>query len=756
MIGVLEAGAIIMRGTTKGCTLELVAPLAAALLAACGGPPAGTTLVVSGSGVGAEAEALRRQVARFQASHPELVVTLRPSPDAADERHQAYVQWLAAGVPEPDVLQLDVIWTAEMAAAGWLLPLDGFAPDLGDVFPAARSAATFRGRTFGVPWFVDAGMLYWRKDLLTGPPTAIDDLVSAAARGRAAGAPQGLALELARYEGLVTVFLELCGAFGGELVDGSGAVLVDSEASVRALEWLRRALADGTVPEAALGWQEEQARLAFEDGRVPLMRNWPYAFALVARPPSRVAGKVGIAPMPAAPGGRPTAALGGAQLAINAHTRNPAAAWALVDYLTRPEQLLERAVITGELPPRESLFDDPALRAAVPLPLDEAREVLRAAVPRPVTPVYGEYSRALQVHLHRALTGQEEPRAALASAAREMRAAQDRLSAPPPEPGSGQRAVLLLLALGIAAGLVRLARGAPAAWRAVRDADRLGLAFVAPALGLVALVTVFPLVVTLGDSFFAHDLALPWRGHSFVGLANYRAALADERFWAALGHTALFVVVTVALELVLGLSFALLLDAVPRVRALARVGVLVPWALPTVVAALLWRFLFAGDTGLVNALLDAVGHAPVSWLTSPRAAWVPVILADVWKTTPFVALLLLAGLQGIDPSLHEAARVDGAGPLARLFWVTLPLLRPAFLVALVFRTIDALRVFDLVYVLTGGGPGTATEPLAQYAFTTLLVELRFGFGSALSVIIFILSFVLALAYVRLLSRGALA
>jgi ABC-type sugar transport system permease subunit len=147
--------------------------------------------------------------------------------------------------------------------------------------------------------------------------------------------------------------------------------------------------------------------------------------------------------------------------------------------------------------------------------------------------------------------------------------------------------------------------------------------------------------------------------------------------------------------------------------------------------------------------------APLVWFADATLAWVPIVLADVWKTTPFVALLLLAGLQNIDPELYESARVDGAGPVQRFLHVTLPLLRPAILVALVFRTLDAFRVFDLIFVLTGGGPGTATEPLAVYTFNTLLQDLRFGFGSALSIIVFVVTFVLAWVYVRLVGRDLL-
>jgi ABC-type sugar transport system permease subunit len=214
--------------------------------------------------------------------------------------------------------------------------------------------------------------------------------------------------------------------------------------------------------------------------------------------------------------------------------------------------------------------------------------------------------------------------------------------------------------------------------------------------------------------------------------------LRDGRFWGAMGHTVWFAAASVSLELVLGCVLALAMNRAFRGRALVRAAILIPWAIPTVVAALVWRFMFEGLEG---------------WLTHDTGAWVPIILADVWKTTPFVALLLLAGLQGIDPALYEAARIDGASAGRQFRHVTLPLLAPAILVALIFRTLDAFRVFDLVYVLTGGGPGTSTEPIALYTFNSLMHNLRFGYGSALSVVVFVVTFALALGYIRMLGAG---
>jgi multiple sugar transport system substrate-binding protein len=394
------------------------------LIIGCGGG-ARPTLTFSGSVVGEEAAVLRQQLARFREAHADIDLEIRPTPDAADERHQLYVQWLNGHAADPDVLQLDIVWTSEFAAAGWILPLERFHPKADQFFAAAVAADRWNGVTFALPWFVDVGMLYWRTDLLRGPPRSLEELTHAAIRARAEQrVPYGLVWTGARYEGLVTVFLEYLGAFGGEILDGTGRIAVDSESSVKALTEMRDAIyVERIVPSAALTWQEEQVRFAFQNGESLFMRNWPYAYAsLEDATESRVAGKFGVAPMPAGPGGRPTATLGGSQLAINAFSDQPDAAYALIEYLLEPDQMIERASKVGELPSRPSLYETTALAGALKIPPGDARRIIEQAVARPATPVYAQLSEVLQVSLHRALTRQQEPRAALAEAARSMRA----------------------------------------------------------------------------------------------------------------------------------------------------------------------------------------------------------------------------------------------------------------------------------------------------------------------------------------------
>ncbi len=416
---------------TRRCPAPSAFALLVILIAVYGctadaGPP---VLTVSGSALGLEAEILRRQLERFEASHPGVRVQVRVTPDAADTRRQLYVHWLYAHATDPDVLQLDVIWTPEFAAAGWLLPLDRFSPDAGAFFPAAIEANRWAGALYALPWFVDVGMLYWRTDLMSAPPATLEDLAASASAAVSSGATrQGFVWQGARYEGLVTVFLEHLTGFGGRILDEEGDVVADSDAAIRALTFMRDAIwSTGTSPSSVLAWQEEQTRFAFQNGDAAFMRNWPYAYGLLLdERTSRVAGRFDIAPMPAAPDGEPAATLGGSHLAINRYTDDPEGSWALLRFLTAPEQMIERAEVTGQLPARPALYDTDAIAAALPMDIAAARAIVDRAVPRPVTPIYSQLSEILQIALHRALTRQVDPSSALREAAAAVRVAIDR------------------------------------------------------------------------------------------------------------------------------------------------------------------------------------------------------------------------------------------------------------------------------------------------------------------------------------------
>src|SRR2546423_3881358 len=413
-------------------TLGLVA---CACVAACSSSSGKheTVLTFSGSALGAEGTLVAKQLKRFMQLNPDIRVELQRTPDDASQRHQLYVQWLNARVGNPSILQLDVVWTPEFAAAGWVLPLEKYGPTKSDFFPATITANTWAGKLYALPWFADVGLLYRRTDLVGAEPKSLEQMVSDArgAMGRRGGPRYGIVFQGARYEGLITGFVEYLGAFGGQIIDDKGEVVVNRPEAVRALEFMRNELYTWHVaPLDVLTWHEEEARFAFQNGNAVFMRNWPYPVpAMSDTAQSKVAGKFTVSPMPAsrlAPNGHSTAALGGAQLAINAYTEFPDAAYKLIAYLTAPEQMLERAQAVGQYPTRPALYDDPRLRGAIAIPLENARRAIESATPRPVTPIYTELSEILQIELHRALVRQAEPREALNSAAARINALIDR------------------------------------------------------------------------------------------------------------------------------------------------------------------------------------------------------------------------------------------------------------------------------------------------------------------------------------------
>lgn len=242
---------------------------------------------------------------------------------------------------------------------------------------------------------------------------------------------------------------------------------------------------------------------------------------------------------------------------------------------------------------------------------------------------------------------------------------------------------------------------------------------------------------------------------NFIGLEGYKKVINDGRVGLALANTVLFTSVSVFFELILGIGLALILNKAIFGQGLIRTTSLIPWAIPTAVAALMWGYLYNGSSGIVAHIFENIGLVDQSQdlLLSGTGAMISTILADVWKTTPYMALLLLAGLQNIPKSLYEAASIDGASKIQSFFRVTLPLLKPSILVALLFRTLDAFRVFDLIYVLTGGGPGGKTETLSIYAYKMMFAQTNFGYGSIVVVLMFLCVAVIAILFVKLLGTN---
>jgi multiple sugar transport system permease protein len=296
------------------------------------------------------------------------------------------------------------------------------------------------------------------------------------------------------------------------------------------------------------------------------------------------------------------------------------------------------------------------------------------------------------------------------------------------------------------AATARLGR-APTRRRYGRGERRLAAAMLSPAIVVIALVAAYPIGYAIWLSLNEYSVRVPGLSR-FAGFDNYSEALGSSEFWDAVVTTFLFTGLSVSLELAIGLGMALAMHEAFKGRALLRTVVLVPWAVLTVVSALTWRTMFEPNLGLAPQVLSTLGlpGADVVWLGESGYALAVMVLADVWKTAPFMALLLLAGLQVIPDDLHDAAKVDGATAWQRFVRITLPLLTPAILVALIFRTLDALRIFDLPFVLTRGANDTTT--LSLIAHQELTTNRLIGLGSAMAVLTFVIVMAVSFLYIR--------
>jgi ABC-type sugar transport system permease subunit len=280
-----------------------------------------------------------------------------------------------------------------------------------------------------------------------------------------------------------------------------------------------------------------------------------------------------------------------------------------------------------------------------------------------------------------------------------------------------------------------------------------GVLFVLPALLIILGIVLQPILSTFYLSFFDASLSKT-TSNVFIGLENYTELLTDETFWVTIWRTLYFTLVSVGLELILGLAIAQLISARPFGWKILRVALIIPWAVPTIVNGTMWRWIYNADYGALNGLLFAMGliNKYQPWLISPWKAMNLVILADVWHSMPFIALILQAAMATLPPELEEAAAVDGASAWQRFRLVRLPLLRGAILVALVIRTVEAFRVFDIIYVITAGGPAFGTVTIS---FLTYLETFSFGHvgrGAALSFLISAFTLLMALIYIRTLYR----
>jgi multiple sugar transport system substrate-binding protein len=349
-------------------------------------------------------------VKAFEKKHPNIKVKFKEMPTDTGTSHDQYVTMLSAQSSEIDVMDVDVIWPAEFAQAGYLQDLDRFIQrdniDMSQYIPGAVEAGNYNGKQWAMPKFIDAGLLYYRKDIVKEPPKTWDELIEVAKKQKGKkGTKSGFVMQAAQYEGLVCNFIEFAGAYGGRILDDKGNVVINSPGTVKGLEKMIEVVKSGAVPGNILAIKEPETHTMYKEGESVLARNWPYMFSILQNPDeSKVVDQVGVAPLPKGDKAS-TAALGGWMMGINKYSKNKEAAWEFVKFVTGPEGQKISALYSHS-PTYLPTYDDPEVQKANPLYADENFvKGVSAAIPRPVSPEYPKISEIIQVEVSNALSG---------------------------------------------------------------------------------------------------------------------------------------------------------------------------------------------------------------------------------------------------------------------------------------------------------------------------------------------------------------
>lgn len=276
--------------------------------------------------------------------------------------------------------------------------------------------------------------------------------------------------------------------------------------------------------------------------------------------------------------------------------------------------------------------------------------------------------------------------------------------------------------------------------------QRVAYLFLIPAMVLFLLFVAYPVLNTLKTSLYSLRIQTLSQGGKFVGFQNFIKLAQDKTMLTSLVFTVGFTVVSVILETVLGMACALIMNRTFKGQGFVRAMILIPWCIPTIVSGLMWSYMFSESFGVINQALKAIGLSPVMWVTGAKGAFSSMIIADVWKTSPYMSLLLLSGLRTVPGDIYEAASIDGAGKIQQFFFITLPVIKPVVLVSVMFRTIQSFRIYDLVKVLTDGGPNNVTQSLTMYTMKQYFTFGDLGYGAALAVLTFAVSLMIAMFF----------
>jgi multiple sugar transport system substrate-binding protein len=699
------------------------------------------------------AEAFHDIFAEWVRARPDVAIEVSVMP--ALELHKAKLLLAAGAGRLPDVASVDSFWVPLFREGGHVQPLDPewTAEERADFMPfAIDTLSDEQGHVYGLWHGTDCRVLYYRKDLVPRPPETWDELLRTASTIAKERGINGYLYNAGRWEATVFDHLPMFWAQGGELVDAEGRPVFGDpphrERMVRVLSFLRDTVRTGASPRSVLASNDyKQLSSAAIAGDVAMFLggNWQLVELSSGLQPEELA-KWDIAPIPQREPGRRSTGTGGWIWVVFAKEQaRRRAAIDLLRFIESPAHVARIEQHTGHLPVRKSLYRDHALYRDDPW-LARFGAMLADARARPAVPIYPALSEQLQLAIGSAIAGTETPEQAVDRAFAATRAIDARLRAPRSvrrsDPWPYVPVVLAIAGAGALALSLRRSRV---------------LAWLGPALLLVGVFLAYPLLDLLR---LALSDARTGQPASRYGLVSFAELMADREFFGMLGVTLMFVGACVALQLGLGLLLSVALDSARRARRpgtlAVRVAVVSAWVVPGVLVGVLWKVVLVENrSGIANYALSLLGQPPLPWLSSPVLAMVSVVLANTWRGCAFSMILLYAALQRVPRELHEAADLEGLGPLARFRIVSWPQIRPAAALNLALITIYTLNTFDLILPLTGGGPARATEVVSLFMYRSAFMSLEAGRAAAVAVVMLAVNLVLALMAFRVMrDRGS--
>lgn len=685
---------------------------------------------------GAEETALLQSVDAFVAANPSLHVTVLGQPN------EGFASKLNAAIPRgngPDLFVFAHERVGGWSRAGLIAPLDGtIDPEV--YLPEALAPLQFEGKTWGWPLAVKSVALFYVPALLPVPPKTTDELVAASHALKARGV-FGLAYPTDDFFFHAAWFF----GFGGTLFGEDGKVAFETRGAIDSFAFVRGLTVAGLVPEEPNGALVTQL---FHEGKAASVISGPWFLGeLKVEAPAGLAAPDGgpwwrVAPLPIVSAtGKPAAPFLTAEaLFLNARAKSPEGAKRLAAFLAGPVGAKLRGDVGRQIVAAKVAWEEPAY-ASDPV-IAAFRAQLPSATPTPGRPEMANVWEPAKLALKKAVRGEATPEEA-------ARAAQRRLAAitRPPPPGANELPYVILVAAAILGALALFGRWMNSVRkRGALGASARGFLWVAPAVLSTAVLVFAPFAVGLGMSLFDHREGR-W---SFVGFANFFDILSAKgyalfeplSFWYALAVTVLWTAVNLAIHVILGVTLALLLDQpLGKLRAVWRVLLVVPWAVPSYITALVWKGMFHKQYGAINGLLEACGVGGIAWFSEFGTAFFANVCANAWLGFPFMMVVTLGALQSIPKDLYEAADVDGAGFFQKLRHVTVPLLKPALVPAILLGTVWTFNQFNVVYLVSSGEPDNATDILISEAYRWAFArQEQYGYAAAYAALIFVLLF----------------